>query len=207
MSDEVKQGHAVELFHQDGKSAHIFYCSKCGVVHSTKIAADQCHGNAICEKCGGKVKYGVVCDDCQHEEFKERERAKEAENFEKAEKIAAKGYEGFVFCDGASHNDGYFESVEDFIDWAEDEYEDPSQCPVYVWACNSHPPRRVDLSDITSNLLDDMWEDADEYDLNGIPELQAAIDAFNEANKTILIYETDYTRAVMLSWEAECPNK
>jgi hypothetical protein len=202
--ESVKQGHAIELYHQDGHTAGIFYCSECRIVHLTKLAADRCHGTGKCEKCGEVVRFGVVCSACQGQEFREKEQKRIAELFEKAEKIPAADHDGFVFYEKASHNNGYFESVEDFIEWTE--YY-PEHRPAYVWSCESHPPRLADVSDVTESIISEMWEDADESDLYGVPELAAAIDAFNEANKDVQIYEPDFTKAVILNWAAEEASK
>lgn len=188
---------AIELFHQDGKAAGVFYCSECRAVNSTKIGADRCHGEAFCAKCGAKVRYGVVCSDCQHADFKIKEAAREAERFEKASKIPPDDYDGYVYYDAGPH-DGYFDSWDEFEEWAEENYTDRSHWPEYVWACNDIGLRKASVSDITENILDGMWEDADEDDLIGIMELAAAIDAFNEANKGISFYQPDYTRAILV---------
>ncbi len=42
---------------------------------------------------------------------------REQELFEKAEKIKAANWDGWVFCDGASYNDGYFPNIDEFLEW------------------------------------------------------------------------------------------
>ena len=67
-----------------------------------------------------------------------------------------------------------------------------------MWACqDSHLPK-VDLADVTCNLLDNMWDDADTSDLNGIEELEAALKAFNEANESVQMWEVDYSTAILV---------
>ena len=72
------------------------------------------------------------------------------------------------------------------------------QEPEYVWACKDVGVRKVSTDWIYENLLDGMWEDADEGDLNGREELEAAIAAFNKANESISVYEPDYTTAILV---------
>jgi len=51
---------------------------------------------------------------------------------------------------------------------------------------------------VTCNLLDNMWDDADTSDLNGVEELEAALKAFNEANESVQMWEVDYSTAIMV---------
>jgi hypothetical protein len=199
--NETKAGHAVELFRPDGHGAGIFYCSECRGVYSTKLTADRCHGVAKCDRCGEEVCCGSVCNACQHKDFMERERVKEAERFENAVKVAAADYGSWVFCDGVGHNNGYFESVDEFLEWAEDNYAGPSHVPAYVWACEDIGIRGA--NDFASNVLDGMWEDAELDDLYGVSELEAAIALFNEANKSISVWFPDYSKAIMLAGASE----
>jgi hypothetical protein len=43
-----------------------------------------------------------------------------------------------------------------------------------------------------------MWEDAELGDLNGVDELQAAIDAFNKANRPVVCWMVDYSTAILI---------
>ena len=110
-----------------------------------------------------------------------------------------------VACGEATitHTNGYFESVDEFLEWAEDNYAGPGHVPVYVWACEDIGIRGATLDDFTSNTLDGMWEDAELDDLNGVPELEAAIALFNEANKSISVWSPDYSKAIMLAGASE----
>jgi len=183
---------AIELHHADGKTAGIFYCSQCRIVARTKEEAEFCHGERICE-CGKKIESihsrQSKCSECDGKEWKEKERKREAERFEVATKIKAADYKGEHVYLG----DKYYDSVEDAID----EYLD-GQEPEYVWACKDKQLPEVDLEDVTCNLLDNMWEDAEVDDLNGIDELEAALKAFNEANKSIQLWEPDYSVAILV---------
>jgi len=181
---------AIELFKQDGTPAGIYFCSECRIVHPTQDQAAWCHGERLCA-CGKQVTYGYYqreCNDCRWKKDKAEESAKEAERFEKATKIPEAEYAGeMVYC-----GDSYYESIEEAIDQFLE-----GQEPEYVWACKNQRIPRIDLEDVTCNLLDNMWEDAEISDLNGVDELSAALDAFNEANKSINVWFPDYSTAVL----------
>jgi len=183
---------AIELFKEDGTTAGIFYCSECKVVARTKEEADFCHGERLCA-CGKTIKrYGSykVCEDCEHKEWVLKESKKEWDRFDKATKITEAEYTGDRVLDG----DEFYESVDDAID----RYSE-GQEPEYVWACKEHGLPYVDSECVTSYLLDNMWDDADTHDLNGLEELEIALVAFNKANESISLWEPDYSTAILVS--------
>jgi len=185
---------AIELYKklEDGtmKACGIFYCSECRIVANTKEDAEWCHGPHLCA-CGEKVtqSYRRICDRCQSKEWREKEEAREAERFEKAEKITEDEYTGEHVYAG----DSFYESVE----YALNSY-DEGCGPEYVWACKPRGLPKVGIEDVVCNLLDNMWEDADESDLEGLPELEAALEKFNEANEHIQVWEPDYSTAILV---------
>jgi hypothetical protein len=171
----------------------VFFCESCRIVYANIDDAEWCHGERLCA-CGKKIESihsrQSKCGDCDDAEWKEKERKRETDRFEAATKIPALDYKGeHVYLD-----DKYFDSVEDAID----QYLE-GQEPEYVWACIGKNLPEVDLEDVTSNLIDNMWEDADTSDLNGVDELEAALKAFNEANKSIQLWEPDYSTAILVS--------
>ena len=183
---------AIELFKQDGTAAGIFFCSQCRIVYASKEQAQWCHGERICG-CGAKITQGYYqrkCGECDTKEFRAKQAAKESERFENAAKIKAADYTGeHVYC-----GDQFYDSVDDTIDQYLEGHE-----PEYVWACTTHGLPAVDLEDVTTNLLESMWEDADTSDLNGLEELEVALIAFNKANESIRLWEPDYSTAILIS--------
>lgn len=187
---------AIELYKKDGTTAGIFYCSECRIVYKTKDEADNCHGDKMCP-CGKKIerRYYAICNDCQSEKWNEESRLKEEAAFEKAKKIPASEYAGeMIFLD-----DKYHQSLEDALD----DYLE-GQEPEYVWACKDIGVPKASTESLYENLLENMWEDADVYDLNGVDELEAAVTAFNEANKSISVWEPDYSLALLITKETKC---
>jgi hypothetical protein len=183
---------AIELYKEDGTTAGIFYCSQCRIVHRTREEAEFCHGERLCA-CGKKIESihsrQSKCSECDGKEWKEKERKREAERFEAATKISASDYKGeHVYLD-----DKYYDCVEDAID----QYLE-GQEPEYVWACQDKSLPEVDMEDVTCNLIDNMWDDADVSDLYGVEELESALKTFNEANKGIQLWEPDYSVAILV---------
>jgi hypothetical protein len=186
---------AIELCKlQDGeyKGTGIFYCSECRVVHPNKEQAEWCHGERLCA-CGSKVTQGYfqrLCSECDRKEWREKEAKREQERFDAAKKITAAEYDGAHVYLG----DKYFDSVEEAID----EFLE-GQEPEYVWACTDHGIRKAELEDVTQSIVENMWEDADTNDLNGLDELQTAIDAFNKANESLQMWEPDFSTAILVN--------
>jgi hypothetical protein len=183
---------AIELFHQDGKASGIWYCSQCRAVHADQRAAQSCHGITHCETCGkelGKRQpyYRRQCEECDRKQWRDRQVKEEFERYTKAAKIKASEYTGPQVFFG----DQYYQTVEEAIDGCDSP-------PEYVWAAKNIGLRKATTEDLIERVLEEAWEDADSSDLNGLDELQAAVDAFNEANSGIDVYMVDYNEAIVL---------
>ncbi len=121
--------------------------------------------------------------------------ANDARRFEKATKLDR--WDGWV-TDG----ERYAASVEEWLDDHGDEIEDGAEetVPLYLWVA---VPERVitsrDVNDVfESQMCDRGWDEMSADDLNGVAELQAAIEAFVKANEGVVSYRMDPTRVVML---------
>lgn len=121
----------------------------------------------------------------------------EAERFERAEKIAAADYNGWVIC-----GDDYYPSVSEYLDYIESENydlgeEDEKVLPEeYVWACAGTPCCQINLDHIIENATDEAHEDYNGP--MGVKELQKAVDEFNKLNEDDLSYTPDYKKAIIL---------
>lgn len=187
-----------ELFLRDGRPAGVWYCSECRVVYAVEALAQRCHGKASCESCGESLGervpyYKTKCDTCDRAEWIAKQKAAESERFASAEKLQV--FDGAVFLEGVGSE--FFESLDDLVEYLEDD--DPEVWPGYCWACADNGAPAATTEDITERLTSEMWEDADENDLNGMPELIAAVDAFNLANQSIHVWHPDYTKAVLIA--------
>lgn len=184
---------AMELFLKDGRSAAVFYCGQCRIVHPSEAEANQCCAPYRCDKCGHETpRYHTRCDACRRIVEAEAERVR----FEKAEKLTA--WDGFIYRDGTGR-DGYSQSLEDFYDYWECDHDDGDEFPQYVWACKANHFVNADVSDITERMADEAYEDWEPDTLDGLEELKAAIDKFNEANADVCSYQPDYTKAILLT--------
>jgi hypothetical protein len=189
---------ATELYLKDGRSAGVFYCEKCKIVHRTTAEADQCCMPYHCKGCGKETqRYVNICSAC----FNKQQDKKEAERFAKAAKITK--WDGWVYVEGLGYQNGYFQSVEDLIDYLTDE--EDGNYPQYAWTCSANHFVNAEISDITERIGDNAYEDFNTEDLNGLQELKAAIAKFNDANKDAVSYTPDYTTAVLIEKPKEQP--
>lgn len=180
---------AVPLYHADGKHSGVFYCSECRAVFNSEDQAASCHGMRECQ-CGNKIerRYSPVCDACQRLEWKRKSAEEERNRFDAAKKISAAEYMGGMVYSCNRYYADVDEAIDQYLEGQE---------PEYVWACKDVGIPMATSENIVDNLLDNMWEDADPSDLNGLDELDEAIKAFNEANRAIHVWEPDYSTAIL----------
>jgi hypothetical protein len=180
-----------ELFKADGTATGVWYCEKCRVVHRAKAHADSCCAVKLCE-CGAVVAaHSMKCEACWDKEVRNRA----AERFHKAAKLAT--WDGPVWAEGCGDNDGFFGSMDEFMEWMDDRDADEST-PAYVWTCDKKPVVQLDSADIIERATEDAYEDFDSGLLFGLAELDAALKAFNELNKGFVNWIPNYTRAVVI---------
>lgn len=128
------------------------------------------------------------------ETWEQRIARMEREAFEKATKIDAKDYTGWVSWPGHG-DDGYFESVEALIEHCASH---ELNSPRYVWACIPQP-FKLDADEILDNALEEHFDGArGEISKSEEKRLQAFLDEWAAAQK-IVSWREDRTRAVMLS--------
>lgn len=176
----------------DGAKVYIWACSKCGYTAGDEKTAEKC---CRCLTCGKELERRIVgdCDDC----WREKDAKREAELIAKAEKLEK--WDGWVFYDGATNgNDGYFESLDDLVDWLESEGIDPDNWPEYVFCCKVVPFPAVDLDDIVDRILEGLPEEVGREHLKGLDDLEAAIVEFNKRNIELISYEPDWTKVVRI---------
>lgn len=179
-----------QLFLASGKSAGVWYCESCHLVKRTEKEAEECCQPRHCDTCGCEVdRFRITCGDCQRQNVLQRD----LDALEKAELV--KEWVGWVWHPEMSgHQDGYFRDAEELLDQCDLEDED---VPEYAFCCKMRQ-LKVHIEDILQRLDDNGWEEMTEH-AEGVEELQAAIDKFNELNKeTFVIWEADYKRKVRL---------
>lgn len=138
--------------------------------------------------------------------FSARAKRRDAERFEKAEKIDAKEWNGWV-TDG----DSYYESVYDWLDrWADGRCEgnggdDGSDgFPTHIWAAEPEVVvPDLSVSEVLESHIDARgWEDCSSEDFSGVDALQTALDVFVEANQGVVSYHENPKKAILV--EALC---
>lgn len=186
----------INLLLPDGKPSTVWACGECGRACDSHEHAEKCCGPAPCRFCGEptKKKYRLGCYEYHDACWQKNRDAQEAAWLEKAEKLETWG--GWVYEDGRGSNEGYFESVEDYIEHLVG-YDglEPEDWPDYVHVAVPSPGCELDIGHILENACENGYEDMDD-DLSGTKELEAAINAFNKANEGVLVYNVDLKRAV-----------
>lgn len=128
---------------------------------------------------------------------------KEKERLEKAEKHEPNAL-GSLFTmaqsDFYSHNEGYFSCWEDFFDsWNEDREEFTGK-PLYVWG-TEEVEMSFDASSIVSNACEDMYEDAyDDIGADAVAEMQRYLNEWKKKyGRTSYLLTTKH--AIRIPWE------
>lgn len=172
----------------DGKTGTVWGCGKCLHVARDEEAARQCC-DWRCPTCGVEVeRYSHLCDSCRREEYARRDR----EMLEKAEKLDE--WTGGVFW-----GERFYASLDEAVEDIDDRCEDGEDFrPEFLYVAQRCPPCKVELYRVLEDACSDMGGEDDEPEsyLKGIPELEAAIERFNEANEDIEWYTEDSKRAV-----------
>jgi len=185
---------ACEFYNNLGVPLDRWYCDECGTLWPNKESGDRCCDRR-CEDCKDPLpsikKYcWSVCNPCREAREDERELGR----FTKAEKIHHQDWAGWVY-----YNDHYYSSTEDLFDSLFHYDDEETGRPDYVWACKTNKFVDQDfLGRVLSDIQDEAYEDFETDDLDGVPELKAALEAFVNINHTKVAYAVDYTKAILL---------
>jgi hypothetical protein len=166
----------IKLTSEDG-SLSVTACGSCREV-APKGYAETCCTCHVCGQPGpGIVGIGKAHSECLREMWDRRE----ADRLERAEEVPYES--GFVYSEWHGHREGYFDSMEDLCEWLSSERE-PDDWPEYVFACKA-TRHRLDLN----RALEDACQDGYEEMGDGLvlpPELEAAVEKFNDDNEAAL---------------------
>ena len=184
-----------ELFKKDGTATGIFFCETCRVVHRDKAKADECCVPRLCA-CGATLeRYTATCRACTDKKIHDKECAM----FAKAEQVEF--WDGPVFRDGCGHNEGFFDTAGDLMEWIEDQDDDEIPIPGYAWTCDRVPVVTLDLDRILEDGTQEAYDEFAYGDLSGIDKLKAAIDEFNRTNADVVSFVPNYKRVLILHME------
>ncbi|HRH31971.1 MAG TPA: hypothetical protein PLK06_01470 [bacterium] len=153
--------------------------------------ARWCCAKTIPCECGGRIVGSwASCKDCRDR----KEAAKKHELFANAVKLTE--WEGPIYVDGVTHNEGFFENVEEYLDllvWNAD-----LEIPDFVWVCDSMPMNLLSASEIAENACEDLFEDAADQ-VKGLEDLQSALDEFFDVNSSLVGWHPNHKKCLVLS--------
>ncbi len=183
---------ATELFHQDGRSAGVFYCGKCNNFAGSRETAEACCVPKKCQACSAVVekaraRFHTVCQACEDA----ARLIENAKRFEEATKLTE--WPGPVLAEGIDHNEGHFKSVAELLDWC---HGIGLVVPAFAYTCQEEPVVSLDLDNIEHCI--EGYEGFEFRDLEGLEELKAALDKFNELNTGQIAYSTDCKTVVLI---------
>lgn len=193
---------AFELLLPGGEASGIFACERCRDTSRGHRAREYAESCCTCARCGRpfdaaerKYRHGHMHDACSAAYRRERDAEREA----KAEKVEA--WDGWVYSEGGGGQDGYFRSLDEFVDHCESE----GIRPEFVWTADEVAFPGLDVGDILDDLAEAMnYEDAGDH-IVGTEALKAAVDAFNAANAKSVSYLWNDRRMVRVPWPEEEP--
>jgi len=197
------KGEFVPLFHEDGKPSGVGYSKSTKVVWKSEdeLVSQYWKNNAT------KEEEKIIRDE-ERSEFEKREAAKEKERFNKAEKIKFSDFKGqntlFFSESYGDGEEGYFSELENLFDSVIEgvgyQYD---LWPTYIWATRKVPLiSKKDQFEVYESDLEETFEDSHNH-IDGIEDLQKALDEFVECNKDNCCYWPDYSTALLIDDQIE----
>jgi hypothetical protein len=189
---------AIHLLMPDGTPSKVWACAQCRYLTNDQASAESCCQPMPCRHCGQTTEkrktaylHDVACEECSRRIHSEEDAAR----MDRAEKLDA--WDGWVYeWGGSGGRNGYFESLDDYVEYLEAEHEDPSEWPEFVYVADRESSPTLDADRILEGLLEGLWEGADIDDLNGVAELKKAVEAFNQANEKVILYNATGKKAI-----------
>lgn len=182
-----------------------YACGECGRFYAAPVFLDeeaarsealanteQCCTPRVCEKCSAPMgeRLWLVCPPC----VKQAEEDRDRDAFDKATKVNAADYDGWVSWSDHGPNEGYFASVDDLLTYCEDE---GCTLPAYVWGC-SELPFHMSAERAIEDALDEHYEEARHKIADTeVERLQAFLDEWCEKQEVKSYFE-DRGTAVMI---------
>lgn len=139
-----------------------------------------------CEKCGKPTSFNFIlhCDDC-------REQSK----FDNATKVPLDDYPGHpVFWDSYGPDDGYFDSIDDLLDYCE---ENEREIPTYVWGAYLEEFRLPDVDSLLEAVESDWGDQLNRISMEAKRNLREYLRVWAGEQK-ISGWRVDYGTAVVL---------
>ena len=187
----------IPLFHEDGKPAGVGYSKKTKTVYKDIDALMDDHYRDDIKTEEEKTALSKI----RRAERAESEAKKEKDAFEKAKKIKFSEFKGDRFY----FKDDYHSEIEDILGPFFDEFfKQYDQWPEYVWATKRVPYiTKKEAYEVYSSDIEDQLDPDYEWEVNGVEQLQKALDEFVEDNKENVAYWPDYEVALLIEDEIE----
>jgi len=187
--DQIKE---LQLEEFENPEPAAYACKKCGTIcPDMRIAMLHCEPQ-YCEECSKEApKHHSLCGRCRAV----IQVKKELQAYRKAQKVEhPKDYDGPVQVPSIGDNDGFFESVTEFLEFCQDEEMPP---PEVIWTCTIRH-FRMDAEHLVDMQLEDFYEGArEDVSPEDIAELQGFLDGWCR-KRNIHTWDPNYKRAVEL---------
>jgi hypothetical protein len=156
----------------------------------------------VCKHCGkGNRTDHCDCKEAQQERdynFHLKQAQKNAEAYQKAEKINYKDYDGYYIFD----SNECLKTQEDLEEWIYDRLSEGEDVPEFLWAVEGTPHFSIDLKDVINDKCEDGYEDMyDNLNIGSSFLLQAQIliDQWEiEQGESLCIFNETYKKAVII---------
>ncbi len=122
--------------------------------------------------------------------------ARERDRVQKAKPIKFQDYKGWVYIEGVGYDDGYFESVDELLDFIESSDDDVLDIH-YCWPCEAKRFGKLCADSILEGALEESFDGFGGFE--GEKELREAIKQFNDKNTDCLSYYPRYDEVIILN--------
>ena len=155
----------------------------------------------VCKHCGKLNKSWCDCtasNDERNNEYRIKQAQKDAEAFQKAEKINYKDYDGYYLFG----SDDHLKTQEDLEEWIYEKLKDGEDVPEYMWAVEGQSHLSIDLLDVINDKCEDGYEDMYDHLSTGSPLLSQAQELINqwenEQGDKLCVFDETYKKAVII---------
>jgi hypothetical protein len=155
----------------------------------------------ICKYCGTSNKSWCQCkeaNDERHNNWRIKQAKKDAEAFQKAEKINYKDYNGYYLFGSTE----YIKIQDDLEEWIYEKLHDGEDVPEYLWVVEGQPHFSIDLLDVISDKCEDGYDDMYSQLSTESPLLIQAQELISqwekEQGESLYIFNENYKKAVII---------
>jgi hypothetical protein len=179
------------VYVQQGDKGYIESCRHC---YNGKLY--------VCKFCG-KNNRTNSCDcrqaqDESHNAFRLQQAQKDFTNYQKAEKINYKDYDGYYLLGNSER----LQDLDYLYEWIKYKLINDEDVPEYVWAGEEDSRMSIDLQEIISDKCEDGYEDMNDYLKTDSTLLSQAQDLINQWEKeqgdNLCVFSETYSKAIVI---------